>query len=302
MKPTVAVQISNAGNTGWYRAGATAVVIAEDADSGVASIEYSLNGGAWLAFADGIPLPDGSYTLRYRATDAAGNQSEVGSRQVRVDGGVPQLWGTIAADGRVTVVASDTLSGVDQIDYSSDGGKSWRNGLSAVIETVSAASTVQVRATDRAGNTAPILSLTRDLARNRLNVAPGDQLLVESSGFNAGQNVRVELHSDPILLATATADARGVISARGTVPNGVTAGSHEIVLVPTIQADPGNGTSPGGGTVTVPLDVLAETGANPVPLALLALVLLAAGASAAFFIRRRRSGASDTSSSHATHS
>ncbi|NYJ20863.1 hypothetical protein HNR05_002654 [Leifsonia psychrotolerans] len=302
VKPTVAVQISNAGNTGWYRAGATAVVIAEDADSGVASIEYSLNGGAWLAFADGIPLPDGSYTLRYRATDAAGNQSEVGSRQVRVDGGVPQLWGTIAADGRVTVVASDTLSGVDQIDYSSDGGKSWRNGLSAVIETVSAASTVQVRATDRAGNTAPILSLTRDLARNRLNVAPGDQLLVESSGFNAGQNVRVELHSDPILLATATADARGVISARGTVPNGVTAGSHEIVLVPTIQADPGNGTSPGGGTVTVPLDVLAETGANPVPLALLALVLLAAGASAAFFIRRRRSGASDTSSSHATHS
>ena len=312
VKPTVSVQISNAGEHGWHRAGATAVITAADGDSGIASIEYSLNGGAWLAFSAGIPLPDGAYTLRYRATDTAGNVSDVGSRQVKVDGVAPGLWGTIDVDGRVTVVVADALSGIDRVDYSTDGGKSWKRGLSAVIETVSPASTVQLRGTDRAGNTAAIQSISRTAAPVTLTVAPGDQLIVESSGFASGQTVRVELHSDPIVLAEVTADERGVISARGTVPNGVTAGSHEIVLVPTKQPDPGNGNgtgngngsgnSPDGGTVTVPLDVLAQTGANPAPLALLALVLLAAGASAAFFIRRRRSGASNTPSFHATHS
>ena len=56
---------------------------------GVAAVRVALNGGEWAetpgAVATVGPLPDGAYTLRYVAVDAAGNQSEERSLSFRVD-------------------------------------------------------------------------------------------------------------------------------------------------------------------------------------------------------------------------
>ena len=58
-------------------------------DVGVAAVRVALNGGAWAetpgALATIGPLPDGAYSLRYTALDAAGNQSEERSLSFRVD-------------------------------------------------------------------------------------------------------------------------------------------------------------------------------------------------------------------------
>jgi len=56
---------------------------------GVAAVRVALNGGEWAetpgALATIGPLPDGAYSLRYTALDAAGNQSEERSLSFRVD-------------------------------------------------------------------------------------------------------------------------------------------------------------------------------------------------------------------------
>ena len=55
----------------------TILVDAVDAASGVALIEYRLDDGQWLEFAGELEVGDGVSSVSFRATDAAGNVSEV---------------------------------------------------------------------------------------------------------------------------------------------------------------------------------------------------------------------------------
>ena len=64
-----------------------AVFTASDATSGVAKIEYNLNGGSWTAVDPGTPVAFstvGSYVVGYRATDHAGNVSATKSYTVTI--------------------------------------------------------------------------------------------------------------------------------------------------------------------------------------------------------------------------
>lgn len=64
----------------------TVTLSATDDFSGVASIEYALgaagDGDDWTVYSGPVALPDDVTVLRYRATDVAGNVSEVGSVEV----------------------------------------------------------------------------------------------------------------------------------------------------------------------------------------------------------------------------
>lgn len=258
--PLVWDTISGAGDDGWLRSGASVTLEASDDDSGVAAIEYRLGDGDWTAYTAPVALPDGTTAFSYRATDRAGNVAETVVRNVRVDGASPRLSGWLGSDGRVVAVASDGGSGVRVLQYSADG-STWGDSLAAAPADLGEGA--QVRAVDRAGNVSDAVRLTAGAAPAPVQVAAGVELVIEANGFAAGSQVAVELHSVPTLLTTATTDANGILSVRVKVPASVEAGSHTIVLVPVAQS--GNGSTSGGesqGTVSIPVDVLAVTGAD----------------------------------------
>ena len=62
-------------------------------------------------------------------------------------------------------------------------------------------------------------------------VQPGGSLRVSAGGFGAGESVRIELHSIPVLLETVVADSTGSIDLEVAVPSATAPGDHEIVVV-----------------------------------------------------------------------
>lgn len=64
---------------------------------------------------------------------------------------------------------------------------------------------------------------------SKSSVAPGDALLLSAtSGFKANTSLTAVLNSDPVTLASITANATGGFSATVTIPTTTTAGSHTI--------------------------------------------------------------------------
>jgi hypothetical protein len=108
---------------------------------------------------------------------------------------------------------------------------------------------------------------------------PGDSITVSGTGFEPGESVAIELHSDPVLLGTLVANGSGAISGTFTIPAGVPAGNHSLVLTGSVT-----GVSSGGITIG---GELAFTGANPVPLGLGAVALVGIGIG--LILRRRAS-------------
>lgn len=141
---------------------------------------------------------------------------------------------------------------------------------------------------------------------------PGQTLEVRAAGFSPGEVLAVELHSDPVLLGTATVDSAGNAVLAVTVPLDTTVGEHTLVglgrsseLVASVPLavvaapgpspdpspspdpgpEPGAGPGPGSGS---PSGTLPWTGpAGLLPSVLAALALLATGA-VLLRLRRRR--------------
>ncbi|MFV2107079.1 OmpL47-type beta-barrel domain-containing protein [Micromonospora sp. LOL_015] len=92
--PTVTASVSGAqSEVGSYLDTATVTVTATDDDSGVASVEYSLDSGAYTDYTAPVTVNSpGAHTVSYRATDEAGNTSDPGSVTFTVvaGGGDPQ--------------------------------------------------------------------------------------------------------------------------------------------------------------------------------------------------------------------
>ncbi len=133
--------------------------------SGVASIEYRIDGGPWLPYAAAFTLPtEGAHAVEYRATDHLGNAEAIRSRPLVVDNAPPT---TILAIGSpsygVTFVTSATpltLSaadggtppvGVELIEYRIDGGV-WQTYTAAFTLAGEAVHLVEYRASDFLGN------------------------------------------------------------------------------------------------------------------------------------------------------
>ncbi len=199
--PAVSAAITGTQDTaGNYLDVATARITATDADSGVASVEYQLDGGTWAAYSAPVVVSAvGTHMLHYRATDVAGNVSPEGMAHftvVRSDTTAPAVSASVAGpqdtDGNyvgkatVTVTASDAGSGVALVEYKVDGG-AWTAYTAPVAVSAVGAHTVGYRARDVAGNASPEGSVSFTVVAGGDTTAPSVALQLtgkQDGGWN----------------------------------------------------------------------------------------------------------------------
>lgn len=122
-----------------------------------------------------------------------------------------------------------------------------------------------------------------------VSVAPGEvkqggSITVTAEGLLAGEGVEIWLNSDPVLLATVTADADGNVSRSVTIPGSVPAGEHTVRVIGLDSA--AQGSSALRITSAAALTSTGSTGPN-FGLIVLGALMLTMGA-AAVVIRRGR--------------
>ncbi len=175
--PQVSASVSGDKNADGDYVGSAAVTIsATDDESGVETVEYALDGGAFQAYSAPVPVDQvGEHTVRYRATDKAGNTSEVQSVTFTVvapqpeDTTPPEVSASVSGDknadgdyvdsATVTISATDSESGVETVEYALDGGAFQAYSAPVPVDQVGE-HTVRYRATDKAGNTSEVQSVT----------------------------------------------------------------------------------------------------------------------------------------------
>ncbi|MHB8604016.1 MAG: CRTAC1 family protein [Thermoplasmatota archaeon] len=125
--PKVTVTADEPGKAGWFARAPNLTLTATDRGvttiSGVASIEYRVDDGAWQTYTATVVMPAGDHDFEYRATDNAGNPSGVSVLHVRIDNTPPvtsaSASGTVGNGGwfvspvNVSFSATDDRSGID---------------------------------------------------------------------------------------------------------------------------------------------------------------------------------------------
>ncbi|TDD70779.1 hypothetical protein E1262_08380 [Jiangella aurantiaca] len=224
--PDVSAAVTGEQNDeGDYVASATVTITATDAESGVASIAYALDGGAFQPYTAPVVVTAlGDHTVQYRATDNAGNTSPVESVQFTVvepepdDTTPPDVSAAVAGDqnedgdyvgsATVTVTATDAGSGVASVEYNLDGA-GFTAYTAPLVVTAFGDHTVQYRATDNAGNVAPVESVSFTVVEPE----PDDTTPPDVSAAVAGdQNEDGEYVGSATVTVTASDAGSGVAS------------------------------------------------------------------------------------------
>ena len=299
--------------SGWYTSATSLTLKASDNDN-VASSEYRLNGGQWAAYTAPVALPEGENTVDFRSTDATGNREQAKTATAKVDTQVPTVSASVDADARtVAVKAADAGSGVASVEYSIDGGATWK-AYTNVVKAGDDGVSVAYRATDKAGLTAvstvdavvaPVESpepAAASLSAPATAVA-GTDVTVTAKGLAAGEAYELWIHSKPVQLAAVKAAADGTVSVKVRIPADFAAGAHELTLeqvgtvvartaiavtAATVDPPAGNGNNNAGSNNADTNDDLASTGAKVMLPAGIALLLVLGGGVALVITRRRR--------------
>ncbi len=172
--PTIILsEAGSLGQDGWYLSPATLSAAVGDNLSGITSIQYRVDSGAWQD-GDSVTVQEGIHTIDFQAFDAAGNRQST-SREIRVDLTPPAYTFDAALNGAVlaetvalTGTVSDQTSTVQSVEFSSDGVTwlpvSFENGSwnfawdSSVFDNGSHA--LFLRAADVAGNRGESVRIT----------------------------------------------------------------------------------------------------------------------------------------------
>ena len=174
--------------SGNYLGRTTATLAATDAGSGVDTVEYQLDGGAWTVYTVPVVVTAvGAHMLHYRATDTAGNIAAEQMAHFTIvalpvqDTTPPTTDATVSGsrDGNgdhigtatVTVTATDAGSGIRTVEYALDGG-GWTAYASPVVVSATGAHTVRYRASDAAGNAAAEKTVTFTIAAPGTDACP----------------------------------------------------------------------------------------------------------------------------------
>src|SRR5207247_76107 len=155
------------GTNGWYISNVTVFLNATDATSGVATVTYRVDQGAWQLYLAPFVVTEGEHQIDFFATDVAGNAEPLRSAYVAIDSTPPTtsaaVSGAVGSNGwfvsnaTVSLNASDSLSGVGGISYRIDAGP-W-NDYSGPFLVSEGTHTIEFFAVDRAGNEEAIRSI-----------------------------------------------------------------------------------------------------------------------------------------------
>ncbi|MGD0817839.1 MAG: C1 family peptidase [Methanomassiliicoccales archaeon] len=168
-----AALIGTTGTAGWYVSNVTVDLNITDQGSGVGQTTYRLDGsegGAWTAYSGNLTVTsEGDHTLEYRSTDQAGNADPIGFVNFSIDRTVPRsevsLSGSQGMNGwyigtvTVTVTANDSVSGVQVIRCSLDGGD-WTDVTSPMTISADGNHTLEYYSVDEAGNAEAVRSVS----------------------------------------------------------------------------------------------------------------------------------------------
>jgi len=172
---TPAVRGPDTAGEAWLPTGSRLVCEAEDAVAGVESLKWSADGRSWHLANGEVPLTE--VGVQVRAMDRVGNVQEI-SPPYRVDTLPPKVEivsparGSWPGNGEIVlrrgqslaVRASDGQSGIVRVEYRIDGAP-WSAVRKRVTFRDAGEFTLEIRATDRAGNVA--------LVRRRVLVVRG---------------------------------------------------------------------------------------------------------------------------------
>jgi hypothetical protein len=158
---TEAAVAGSSGLNGWYNGPTTVTLSATDDLSGVATTQYSINGGPWTSGTSVPLMSSGTYHIVYQSIDVDGNTEIPKSITVNVDAKAPVttavatgpagLNGWYTGPTTVNLNATDDLSGVAKTESSQDGGLTWTAGTTVSL-TADKIYNLLYRSTDVAGN------------------------------------------------------------------------------------------------------------------------------------------------------
>jgi hypothetical protein len=237
--PVTTLQASPVANAaGWWNAASVSVtLVPTDTGTGVASTSYTVNGaGAQAYLAPFSVNTEGTTSLTYYSTDAAGNVEVAKSASIKIDRTLPGLTlspssaGSYSAPFVVTATPSDALSGIDtarDVEMNLDGG-GWTKTRSLGVPVGGGSHTVDARVFDNAGNekdasvagiqvtasapdtTAPRTALADTPTTTWVNQATAPKLLVATDAVSGVTTTNWGLVNPPAsILATA---AKSVVS------------------------------------------------------------------------------------------
>jgi hypothetical protein len=149
--------------TGWRTASVVVDVKGTDAHSGVDEVEWVIDGGAPDSDSPAGQFTisaDGEHTVQTLVRDVAGNESGWTIHTVKIDATVPTNLTDVPSGwtqaAHIEVEASDSVSGVDRVEWQIDGGP-WLHGASGTVLPFTQTGEYQLRtrARDAAGNVSP---------------------------------------------------------------------------------------------------------------------------------------------------
>lgn len=162
--PTVQVSVNPSapsGLDGWWNDAVVATAMATDDQPGQVYLEQKVDGGEWSEYTTPVTLSaDGTHSVQVRASDTAGNVSEVESVTVKVDRTAPKATVSGLTSGGelgvasvlgVAATATDAVSGVAGVSLAVDG-KPLAGQLDGTLLGLGAHE-LTVTAKDKAGNT-----------------------------------------------------------------------------------------------------------------------------------------------------
>jgi hypothetical protein len=158
--------------SGWYNGTVTVTISAVDSTPGsgwAGDSYYQVDSGPWQYGSVAIISASGTHAFTYYAVDVAGNAEspKTISNVCRIDRDAPIVTAIPNKTGAcaqppvaVTLVATDTLSGVAAVQYRRLGTSSWITGTLITVSGADGAYTYEYRARDIAGNESSIQTVT----------------------------------------------------------------------------------------------------------------------------------------------
>lgn len=148
----------SASASGWYNAAVTVSVTLPDPDNDTAYV--AVDSGVLATYTGPVKVSgEGTHLVKLLAVNQDGAPSQLKELQVDIDATAPATTVDSAESGVLKLSASDELSGVASIEYSTDDGTTW-TAYTAAVQVPNAPVSVAYRATDRAGNMSAVKTVT----------------------------------------------------------------------------------------------------------------------------------------------